>query len=111
MPTYQSGDVLLLSFPFVDAENSKRRPALVLLDTGDNDVVVVRITGQIQATSFDIELLDWQQAGLRLPSFVRVHKIATLEKQLAERQLGTLSLRDWQQVQATLQQLIQEIQE
>lgn len=110
MPTYQLGDVLLLSFPFVSAESSKRRPALVLLDTEDDDIIVVRITGQLQSTPFDVELLDWQPAGLRLPSIVRVHKVATLEKRLVERQLGTLTPRDWQQVQATLQQMLQEIQ-
>lgn len=38
MPTYSSGEVLLLSFPFTNTTEVKRRPALVLLDTGDNDL-------------------------------------------------------------------------
>jgi mRNA interferase MazF len=47
MQNYQSGEVLLLSFPFGDAVGSKRRPALALVDTGDEDIIVARITSDI----------------------------------------------------------------
>jgi mRNA interferase MazF len=109
MPSYSFGEVLLLSFPFSDTVGVKRRPALVLLDTGDNDLLVARITGQLAQTQFDVGLQEWKQAGLRLASVVRLHKLATLEKQLVERSLGNLSEVDIQQVQATLQRLLQAI--
>jgi mRNA interferase MazF len=102
MPIYSFGEVLLLCFPFSDAASVKRRPALVLLDTEDNDLLVARITGKLAQTQFDVELQEWQQAGLRLPSVVRLHKLATLEKRLVERSFGSLSEADLQQVQATL---------
>jgi mRNA interferase MazF len=105
MQNYQSGEVLLLLFPFADAAGTRRRPALVLLDTGDADIVVARVTSQTVRTVFDVELVEWQQAGLLLPSVVRVHKVATLEKRLVERRLGTLTSNDWAQVRARLQQL------
>lgn len=105
--SYSFGEVLLLAFPFSDAAGVKRRPALVLLDIGDSDVLVARITGQLTQTQFDIELQEWQQAGLRLPSVIRLHKLATLEKQLVERSLGKLSEPDLQQVQLILQRLFQ----
>lgn len=106
-PSYSFGEVLLLAFPFSDAAGMKRRPALVLLDIEDSDVLVARITGQLTQTQFDIELQEWKQAGLRLPSVVRLHKLATLEKQLVERSLGRLTKPDLQQVQSTLQRLLQ----
>ena len=102
---YQSGAVVLLSFPFADATGARRRPALVLLDTGDADIVIARVTSQIVRTVFDVELVEWQQAGLLLPSVVRTHKMATLEKRLVERRLGTLTSNDWGQVCARIQQL------
>ena len=105
MQNYQAGEVLLLSFPFVDAAGSKRRPALALVDTGDEDIIVARITSQIVPTDFDIELVEWQRAGLLLRSYVRVHKVATLEKRLVERRLGRLTPNDWAKVQAKIQQL------
>jgi mRNA interferase MazF len=105
MQQYSSEEMILLSFPFVDATGTKRRPALVLLDTGDDDIIVARVTSQVARTAFDVEVAEWQQAGLRIPSVVRVHKIATLEKRLIERRLGTLTPNDWAQVRAKIQQL------
>jgi mRNA interferase MazF len=102
---YRPGDVVLLSFPFSDGTAGKRRPALVLLDTGDDDIVVARITSQIPPTNFDIVLVDWQQAGLLLPSVARLHKLATLEKSLVTRHLGRLTPGDWAQVRSTVQRL------
>lgn len=105
MPNYQPGEVLLLSFPFVNSAGSKRRPALVLIDTGDEDIIVARITSQAAQTELDVKLAEWQQAGLLRPSIVRIHKIATLEKRLVERQLGMLTPNDWKKVKAKIQQL------
>ncbi len=88
------GEVVLLTFPFTDASGAKRRPALVLLDAGDEDVVVARITSSPALSEFDVRLQGWQDAGLLLPSTVRLHKLATLEKRLVTRTLGALSADD-----------------
>ncbi|BAZ16721.1 hypothetical protein NIES4071_85990 [Calothrix sp. NIES-4071] len=83
MQYYQPGSVVLLTLPFSDATTFKRRPALVLSDAGDNDIVVSRITTQIYRTDFDVEILEWQQAGLMRPSVVRLHKLNTVEKKIS----------------------------
>ena len=105
MENYRSGEVVLLAFPFVGTGEAKLRPALVLLDTGDDDIVVARVTSQVARTSYDIEVSDWQQAGLMLPSVVRVHTLATLEKSLVERRLGVLTTNDWAKVWTAIQRL------
>ncbi len=74
------GDIVLLKFPFTDAKNFKRRPALVINDFNDGDIIVCRITSQIYKTPFDIYLDNWETYGLKLPSVIRVHKLATLDK-------------------------------
>ncbi|MBE9075849.1 type II toxin-antitoxin system PemK/MazF family toxin [Romeria aff. gracilis LEGE 07310] len=102
METYLSGEVVLIAFPFTDSVRQKQRPALVLLDVEDPDIVVARITSQLYSTSFDVSLLDSTQAGLLLPSVVRLHKIATLEKRIVNRRLGQLSTRDWANVSTAL---------
>ena len=94
MATYSPGEIVLLEFPLADASATRRRPAIVLLDTGDSDFVAARVTSQSARDSFDVELNDWRESGLLLPSVVRVHKVATLEKQLVERKLGILSNSD-----------------
>ncbi len=105
MQDYHPGEIVLLSFPFANAVGTKRRPALVLLDTGDEDIVVGRLTSQVARGPFDVELVEWKQAGLLVPSIVRVHKVATLEKRLVERRLGTLTAGDWARVRVVIQQL------
>ncbi len=102
---YLGGEIVLLSFPFTDATGTRRRPALVLLDTGDEDLVVARITSQTLRTPFDIDIIEWQQAGLLLPSMVRLDKMATLEKLLVERRLGSLTTDDWNRARAVVQRL------
>jgi len=73
--SYQPGDLVLVEFPFT-GPGTKLRPALVVLDSGDADVVLARVT----TPPYDIHLTDWRQAGLLAPSFVRLHKLATLSK-------------------------------
>lgn len=59
MTNYQPGDVLLVIFPFAHGGQGKQRPALVIADTGDADVVLARITTQSWNTGFDVQLAEW----------------------------------------------------
>lgn len=103
--SYESGEVVLIAFPFSATTTKKRRPALILLDTGNEDIIVARITSQPQSSRFDIELKQWQASGLKVQSWVRLHKLATLEKTLVDRRLGKLASSDWFKIQGLLKQL------
>jgi len=109
MQNYRFGEVVLLAFPFASRREVKRRPALVLLDTGNADILVARITSRDVDTDYDVRLADWDQAGLLLPSVIRLHKLATLQKSLVERQLGTLTQEDLSKVSAKIQQIFASI--
>jgi mRNA interferase MazF len=102
---FHFGDIVLIRFPFSNVAEAKKRPALVLLDTGDDDLVVARVTGQPQNTQWDVVINGWQPAGLLVPSFVRLHKIATVQKTLVDRKLGTCTPEDLSVVRARLKQL------
>lgn len=41
-------------------------------------------------SDFDIEIENLDKTGLKLPSVIRVHKIATLEKNLVELKMGQI---------------------
>ena len=82
------GDIVLLKFPFTDGKTYKRRPALIINDFDDGDIVVCRITSQIYQTKNDIFINDWENSGLKLPSVIRIHKIATLEKDMVDIIMG-----------------------
>ena len=90
MDKIEFGTVVLLKFPFTDGVNYRRRPALVLSDTEDGDILVCRVTSKIYRSRYDIYLDHWSDFGLRLPSVVRVHKMATLEKEMIETILGQI---------------------
>ena len=98
MQKFRSGEIVLVKFPFANLEEVKRRPALVLLDSGDDDILVARITSQPRQTAFDMEISQWKQAGLLLPSIARLDKLASLEKKIVEKSLGILSSTDWMKV-------------
>jgi len=53
---YQAGDLVLVTYPYVAGTQSKIRPALVLQDTGDADVVAARVTTQPHRTPHDVPL-------------------------------------------------------
>lgn len=92
-------------FPFTDMVRAKRRPALILLNAGDDDILIARVTSAPAASEFDVTLTAWSAAGLLLPSTVRLHKLATLEKRLAERSLGELNTADKEAVSRKLKSL------
>ena len=52
----------------------------------------------------EIYNLEWSLAGLLLPSVVRLHKVATLQRKLVDRKLGGLTPGDWSRVVLTLRQ-------
>ncbi len=109
MQTFRPGEVILLDYPYSNFEETKRRPALVLLDSRDEDIVIARITSRPYSESFDVQVHDWKQAGLMVPSVVRVNKILTVAKHLVEQQIGKLSDADWSKTTQALQRLWREL--
>ncbi|MCX6258955.1 MAG: type II toxin-antitoxin system PemK/MazF family toxin [Bacteroidia bacterium] len=84
------GDIILLKFPFSDGQTYKKRPALIINDFNDGDIIVCRITSQIYYSKHDVIIDNWEKSGLKLPSVIRVHKIATLSKDIVEIVIGQI---------------------
>jgi mRNA interferase MazF len=91
MKYFSFGDIVLLKFPYTNEKKYKKRPALIIFDTRDGDIIVCRITSKLYETKFDFLVEDWKESGLKLPSVVRLHKIATLEKSLIDQKIGKTS--------------------
>jgi mRNA interferase MazF len=106
---FERGEVVLLAFPFSSETGVKQRPALVLLDPDDQDLLVARVTTQRYQSPFDVELGAWKEAGLLAASWVRLHKLAAVERRLVRRRLGRLSRTDWSMVQSVLQKMFAEV--
>ena len=106
MDTYSFGDIVLLRFPFTDGLSFKRRPALIINDTNDGDVVVCRITSQIYKTKFDVKVDNWEKSGLKLPSVIRIHKLATLKTEMVEIIMGKIDDSIKEKVEQKFKKLI-----
>lgn len=105
MEIFEFGDIVLLKFPFTDGKSFKKRPALVINDYDDGDIIVCRITSQIYDTKNDYFLGNWREVGLKLPSVVRAHKIVTLDKSIVESQLGKLDEKSKKEINKILKKL------
>lgn len=85
----------------------KKRPALVLADTGDQDLLVCRVTSERARDAYDLELSRWKECGLLVPSCLRTSKIAALSKGLILKKLGRLGSPDRKKMSALLKKLFQ----
>jgi hypothetical protein len=57
----------------------------------------------------DVVLSGWQGAGLKLPSTVRLEKLATIEKSCVVRKLGALASNELVKVRKVLADLFKQI--
>lgn len=109
------GDIVLVHFPFTNLESTKKRPALILrktiLSKKTNIVTIAMITSQIEGIKLegDIYLDDWEDENLLYPSIVRLSKIATVEANLVEKIIGSLSESDLEKVKNKFKQLYQHL--
>jgi len=85
--------------------NRKQRPALVVLDTGDDDIILAPITTTERKSKGDGKIKNWQQSGLLLDSWVRLAKISCLSKSDIHQRLGIFSVEDKKQVVSTWNKL------
>ena len=103
---YLFGDIVLLAFPFSDSVRKKKRPALVLFDGGDSDLVLCRISSKPAMSEFDIPIDNWAETGLLLPSCIRLKKIATIEMTIVKKKFGALDIKTKHKVKNELLNLI-----
>lgn len=98
----KQGDIVSVDFPFSDGTEVKRRPALVLSTDAihaTGDVLLMQITSKPRATPLNIPIegIDLTKP-LPLKSFLRLHKIFTLDKSLVIMKLSHLEKRKFNHI-------------
>jgi len=88
------GEVVPVRMEFHQIAGGKVRPAVVLLDAGDDDFVAAPVTSRPRLSDYDLRIAEWKMSGLNAPSFIRVHKLTVLPKSAVARQLGSLTGTD-----------------
>jgi mRNA interferase MazF len=92
--TLRAGEVVLIRIDFLSGVGGKLRPAVVLLDSGDDDFVAAPITSRLRVSDYDVPIQQWREAGLNTASTIRVHKLTVLAKDEIVRRLGDLAEAD-----------------
>lgn len=109
MSKYKFGDIILIKFPFTNFTGEKKRPALVLLGNNEKEMVVCRISGQEKESVYDIEIKDWKQSGLKLPSIIRLDKLVTIETSIVYKVIGFLKEQEIKDVKKYIKDKIDSI--
>ena len=88
--TLRPGEVVLIRIEFHQRSGGKLRPAVVLLDSTDEDFIAAPITSHSRVSDFDVPIHQWREAGLNIPSTIRAHKLTVLAKDEIVPRLGEL---------------------
>ncbi len=94
MTRYSFGDIVIIGFPFTNMNNAVLRPAVVLVDVGDEDIIVCKITSQRRDLETDLYIRNWQDKGLLRKSYARLSKIATLNRKDIRKKISSLDEED-----------------
>jgi len=92
MEGFVRGDIVIVEFPFSNLQTFKRRPVLVLKVPRGDDVIVAQMTGSSYEPSVE-ELIgsnDFNSGGLKREGFVRIDKVASIEKFLIKYKAGSI---------------------
>ena len=103
----KKGSVILIPFPFTDLKGSKIRPAIVLY-ANELDVTICFITSELRwKTEYDVFISPSENNGLKVPSLIRISKIATINSDLVLGELGELSNVEITELNNGLKELLQ----
>lgn len=108
MESLSTGQVVLIKFPFSDLTNQKLRPCLIIGVAEFDDIIVCQITSRSYSSKIAIPLKtsDFTKGEIALDSFIRPDKIATLDKKLVLRILGTLRTKKRQEIKKELTKIL-----
>ncbi len=97
--SYKVGDIVLIAFPFTNLKKSKRRPVLIIkVNSAYADIVCFQITSNIDQSS--LVLINDTDCERALPkrSYVKLDKCFTLEANIIDKKLSSVSRKFLDQI-------------
>jgi mRNA interferase MazF len=103
--TYSRWDVAAVAFPFLEDDQAKQRPALVLstarlYETHGVYRLAMITTAKAGLLAEDISIADHAQAGLPVSCVIRASRLTTLSDRQITRRLGSVAPKQRNAVQA-----------
>ena len=106
MTNYKFGDIVIIAFPYTNLNNVVVRPAMVVMDNGDEDIIVAKITSQKRDLRSVIEVHNWKSKKLTRLSYVRLSKLATLNRRDIKNKISSLDDEDIVRAKNVLRDLL-----
>jgi len=112
----QAGQIVLFRFPHADLEEGKLRPALLLGRLPDeyDDWLICMISSQIRhyVPGFDQVVQeddpDFAESGLKVPSVIRVGRLAVVEGEILVGAIGQIAPERLQRIKSCLAEWLTE---
>jgi mRNA interferase MazF len=106
----QTGDILLIPFPFSELNNIKVRPAIVIAETKDKhkDLIVAAISSKVPSTPSQNEIIinPAVNNGLRVISVIKVDRIFTLKSEKMIAAIGRVNEGELRSFQTIFKSLV-----
>lgn len=95
--------VVVIPFPFSDLSGIKLRPAVVLAETGQDDLLLCQITSNayIDANAVRLTSAELEQGSLQTVSFARPLKLFTASADLIAKRVAILNDRAFSAILTT----------
>ncbi len=92
MARFVVGDVIVVTFPFSDLNQTKRRPALVVAALSGEDLILCQITSQTVMDQYAVSIAveDFSSGGLKQVSNVRPNRIFTASQTIIAYKTGVI---------------------
>ena len=92
MEGFVKGDVVVIEFPYSNLKDAKRRPVLILKIPKGEDIIVLQITSSSYERLVEIQIKkeDFKKGNLKKDSYIRMDKIASIDKSLIKYKIGSL---------------------
>lgn len=108
------GDIVLIRFPQTDLQAGKLRPALVVASAPGRyaDLLLALISSQIHQEIRDFDefiakdATDFPQTGLKVPSIVRLARLASVNSSVINARLGAIDADRLQRIAKRIAQWI-----
>lgn len=107
---YNKGEVWFVEFPLEEDNTQIINRPVIVLDESILGVLSVKITKHSPRAedSYDVPILYWQEANLRLASTARVSKVILLSKDSFIFKIGDLREEDLERIENMYQKYLEE---
>ncbi len=110
MGIFESGELVVIPFPFSDLSKSKMRPALLIADSKNDDFIMIQITSKSYDDIYSIQISnkDLDYGSLNFDSYIKYSKVFTANSNIISKRIGKLKRNKLNKVINELVKLLKE---